>query len=225
MKLRYKLLSAGVCWFILCTNAHAELWVKQTGVDNSNPVNSSNPYPVTVSGSGGGTSSINIKQVAGVATGSTNPLAVQLSQGNTAIGATNGIFTNPLQGNAVLSATNGLFTNILQGNAVLSKSNPIFTAGGSTTIANMSNVALTPVTATSTTVTLAAAARNLSVFNGDSIAIVSVDPTSGTASTTNGLKLNPGIGYSWLGLAAPITTFTYYSTAPAGTLNFTYTAY
>jgi hypothetical protein len=172
----------------------------------------------------------------------TNGIYSNLLQGNAALSVTNGIYTNLLQGNAVVSATNtlpirvsadgtnpvdathGIYTNLLQGNAVVSNSNPIPTFTGSTTTANMSHVTADLVATTSTAITGLSAARNLTVINGDATAIIYVDPNSGTASTSNGLRLGPGQGHTWSGMKDTITGFTYYSTA-SSTKTLTYTTW
>lgn len=122
--MRRPLLLACALSCALTQAAFGQLWVKQTGVDNSNPASSSNPYPVTLAGSGSGTSNVNITKVNSDTPSATNPLSTQLTNGTNNIDTTHPLAAQLSQGSAALSATNGIYANVLNANVAPSASNP-----------------------------------------------------------------------------------------------------
>lgn len=215
--------------------------VTQIGVDNSYPTSSSNPFPVVLSGSSSGTTqNVNVKQINGVAPSMGNGVSgtgvqrvtiasdstgvISLQIAGAAVSATNGLYFNQLQGNAVTSATNGGFQNMLFGNVAVSQTNPLPTTQSTLATASIVNSAVDIVTTTSTVVSLGVTSRKISVKNCDATAVINVDIKAGTASVSNGVRLDPGISYTFTP-AVGASSFSYYSTAPtSATKTLTYVA-
>lgn len=148
-----------------------------------------------------------------------NAIPVRMSDGTNYNDATHPLYTSPSTG-----ATTG-DVNLKQINGVaVSQTNTLPVTQSTLATASIVNSAADIVTTTSTVVSLGVTSRKITVKNCDATAVINVDIKAGTASVSNGVRLDPGVAFTFTP-AVGASSFSYYSTAPTlATKTLTYTA-